>query len=395
MEKAVEHKRDAVRSRSYMAGVAIVLALCVLSCNILTLVWLYEVKVKTLLEDVRRLEDRVTDMEERVMYRENVAEENDGNVAIAKRDVSQTNTGTNAASPPCSIMGYPGPAGAPGSVGPRGMPGVIGPPGLQGAAGRDGRDGLPGESGSRGSSGETGSKGELGLTGQPGLPGDQGKAGPIGLRGQKGEPGSPGPVATPPSLPDIVDNVRDVIRDDIGTVYVRWGRKTCPSSAELVYEGVIGGSHYTHNGAGANYQCLPLNPIYDNPVAGYQSESLMYGSEYQTRNFAPLSGLHDGDPLCAVCRVKSRSTVLMVPARNECPSEDWTREYFGYLMAEHHNHKRAEYVCVDRNPEARPNSGSNKDGALLYPVEGRCDAGTLPCGPYTTGYELTCAVCTI
>ncbi|XP_070535345.1 short-chain collagen C4-like [Ptychodera flava] len=386
--------RIAVATRSYVVAAAFAFVLCVLCCNVVTVVWLYEMNIKPLVQDVSTLQEKVKEMEDRVLLVQTAGlGERDREIMVAKRDVTQTNTGDSR---PCNVVSqaFPGPAGAPGPVGPRGMPGVIGSSGPQGPPGRDGRDGSPGERGRQGPDGERGLNGDPGSTGEPGEPGAQGKAGPIGLRGQKGEPGLPGPTAAPPSIPEIVDDVRDAMRDDIGTVYVRWGRKTCPSTAELVYDGVIGGSRHDHMGGGANYQCLPLNPIYDNPTEGYQSGSYMYGSEYQTDYFPPLSALHDGDPVCAVCRVKSRGTLLMVPARNECPSEEWTREYYGYLMAAHHTHKRSEYLCVDRNPEAMPDSAGNENGALLYVVEGRCDEAGLPCGPYATGYELTCAVCT-
>ncbi|XP_070546906.1 uncharacterized protein [Ptychodera flava] len=189
--------------------------------------------------------------------------------------------------------------------------------------------------------------------------------------------------------------VSEAIRNAIGAVYIRWGKKTCPSTAELVYEGVIGGSLRSSGGSGANYQCLPLNPIYDTYVPGNQSRARMYGAKYQTNHFSPLAHVDETNPVCSVCRVKSRSTVLMVPGRNQCPADEWTLEYYGYLMSSHHSHKRTEYVCVDRHPESRPSSGRNRGGALLYAVESRCDKGTLPCGPYLDGRELTCAVCTM
>lgn len=51
-----------------------------------------------------------------------------------------------------------------------------------------------------------------------------------------------------------------------------------------------------------------------------------------------------------------------------------------------------DYICVDNDAEYVPGTKANKDGALLYPVEGVC--GSLPCKPYVNGRELTCAVCT-
>ena len=82
----------------------------------------------------------------------------------------------------------------------------------------------------------------------------------------------------------------------------------------------------------------------------------------------------------------------MMPARNDCLS-GWTKEYHGYLMTSQYTRRHSsEFICVDGNPEYVRGSKQNKDGALLYSVEGRC--GSLPCPPYVEGRELTCAVCT-
>ena len=84
--------------------------------------------------------------------------------------------------------------------------------------------------------------------------------------------------------------------------------------------------------------------------------------------------------------------MLMMPARNDCPS-GWTEEYHGYLMTSYHGYRHSnEFICVNGNPEYVPGSEDNKNGALLYPVEGVC--GSVPCLPYVAGRELTCAVCT-
>ena len=66
--------------------------------------------------------------------------------------------------------------------------------------GRDGRDGRDGLSGSKGDSGRDGEKGEKGETGKPGL--DACNAGTT-----------------------------------TGGTYVRWGRTSCPTTAQLVYAG--------------------------------------------------------------------------------------------------------------------------------------------------------------
>ena len=48
--------------------------------------------------------------------------------------------------------------------------------------------------------------------------------------------------------------------------------------------------------------------------------------------------LHNHDAPCAVCYVESRGSMLMMPARNDCPS-GWSEEDHGYLMTEHYRHK--------------------------------------------------------
>ncbi|XP_066279753.1 short-chain collagen C4-like [Branchiostoma lanceolatum] len=238
---------------------------------------------------------------------------------------------------------------------PQGPPG---PAGRDGVAGRDGRDGVPGSAG---------------------------PAGPGGLRGPVGDKGDAGPPG------------RDGAPGKGGSVYTRWGRKTCAENggAELVYEGVAGGTHYTHQGGGTNYQCLPNDPQWGRYQDGVQGwKAFMYGAEYQLNTNYPFgsASLHDDNVPCAVCYVPTRASKLMIPARNICPA-GWTQEYDGYLMAGHYSHAGAkEYVCVDEQPEAVPGGHADHNGALFYPVEARC--GSLPCPSYVEGRELTCAVCT-
>ena len=161
--------------------------------------------------------------------------------------------------------------------------------------------------------------------------------------------------------------------------------------------GLTAGDHYTHKGGGSNFLCLPYDPEYLQVQPGEQGWAVIHSAEYETGGFPPLSNVNDGDIPCAVCRVSRRGTMLMIPAKIQCPS-DWTEEYQGYLMTAHYNHENSkEYVCVDEDAEVRPDSNAaSQDPALLYPVEGRCSGtGNLPCRPYITGDELACVVCTI
>lgn len=200
-------------------------------------------------------------------------------------------------------------------------------------------------------------------------------------QGIVGPPGPPGPPG------------KDAFHGKSGIKYVRWGRTTCPGGAQIVYKGLMGGGNYNHQGGGVNYLCLPSSPKYDKYKNGHQSAGYVYGVEYEVSSFNPFKkSLHDHDAPCVVCFVKSRGAMLMMPARNECPT-GWTEEYHGYLMTAFHNHrKQYDFICVDEDAEARPGTRANKNGALLYPVEGVC--GSLPCHPYVAGREFTCAVCT-
>ena len=184
-----------------------------------------------------------------------------------------------------------------------------------------------------------------------------------------------------------------------GVVYTRWGRTTCSntSGTQLLYAGRAAGSHYTHRGGGANYLCLPEQPQYSTYTAGIQGgRAHLYGTEYQTGSphsgdTGPLHSVAQHNVPCAVCYVSTRETIVMIPARLTCPSS-WTREYYGYLMANHYNYQRTMFECVDISPESVPGSVANTEGALFYHTEVKCNG--IPCPPYDTQKEVTCVVCT-
>ena len=218
--------------------------------------------------------------------------------------------------------------------------------------GRDGRDGLPGRDGVKGENGDRGEKGEKGNTGPK---------------------GSMGPKSG-------------------GVVYIRWGRTTCPNNtgAELLYEGIAGGSLWSHSGGGANYLCLPKVPQYLS-TAVPSHHSYLYGVEYErVNNIFPSKHAHNAP--CAVCYTSTKSTKLMIPAQTTCP-KSWTKEYFGYLMTEHHGHPHnSVYECVDGSPESVPGSQAYSTSSTLFFVQGTCTG--LPCPPYVNNSVITCVVCT-
>ena len=182
-----------------------------------------------------------------------------------------------------------------------------------------------------------------------------------------------------------------------GAVYIRWGRTVCPFGSVALYKGVAGGSWYSHTGGGSNYLCLPHDPIWGAFNTGVEKNSKIHGSEYQSPTGFRLNNnhylpLHDNNVPCVVCRSQTKSSVITLPARNQCYG-GWNTEYTGFLMAGNVWHPgRTEFVCMDGEPETVPHGYSNEEGALFFNVEGVC--GSLPCPPYVTRREITCAVCT-
>ena len=160
-----------------------------------------------------------------------------------------------------------------------------------------------------------------------------------------------------------------------------------------MYTGRAAGSFHTNRGGGANYQCVTEEPENFDYGPGTVDASYIFGAEYEMWGNVPVSNLplHDHNVPCVVCYVATRIAILMIPGRYSCP-ENWTREYYGYLMAEYHDHYRSTFECMDAAPETVLGGHANQNGALFHHVEPRC--GSLPCPPYAEEKEMTCVVCT-
>ena len=113
-------------------------------------------------------------------------------------------------------------------------------------------------------------------------------------------------------------------------------------------------------------------------------------TEYETAGNA-LNSLYNYVP-CAACHVTTHSVQLMIPGTDQCPG-GWTSEYTGWLMSEHHNHKRTMFVCVDKDAQALPGLGADNSVALLYHTSVPYNHG-IPCPPYVHFKDLACVVCT-
>ena len=151
----------------------------------------------------------------------------------------------------------------------------------------------------------------------------------------------------------------------------------------------MAGSWYDYTGAAVDPLCLPPNPQYLQYLSVYQDHALLYGAEYKLSSSSPINQADNCNPPCALCQVYGRTNKIMIPSRYECPN-GWRREYYGYLMAGHHNHKAAtQYTCVDKSLEQISGSGASNGGYLFYTVEVKCGQ-FIPC----SNKEVTCVVCT-
>jgi len=172
-----------------------------------------------------------------------------------------------------------------------------------------------------------------------------------------------------------------------------------------LFKGYAAGPRYNQGGSGSNFLCLPEHPQWKTYLAVRQANwaaGTIAGIEYKLWNsgghhnniFSESNNggnsLYDNPAPCAVCYVGGRSTILMIPARTQCP-DGWNTEYAGYLVSDARlDRKRSSYVCWDEAPEVS-RGRTSQDQAVVYPVEVLC--GSLPCSVYFTGRELTCIVC--
>ncbi|CAC5404813.1 unnamed protein product [Mytilus coruscus] len=180
---------------------------------------------------------------------------------------------------------------------------------------------------------------------------------------------------------------------NIGVVYVRWGKKTCPSNSQIVYTGQAEGKSYTNKGVGSDYLCLHSDPENDKTYT-YNSVGL-YGAGYEINSYSKPSGLpsslNEKEAPCSVCREKGKVSVLMIPGRQSC-HKGWKSEYSGFLMSQHINFNQMDYICMDGEAEPLDDRSDSHKGALFYPIRARC--GSLRCPPYKDNTEVLCAVCT-
>ena len=194
-----------------------------------------------------------------------------------------------------------------------------------------------------------------------------------------------------------------------GVTFTRWGRKSCPETSKLIYNGQMANSDYRTPGGGTNYLCLPSDPEYDSYAPDNVPHTVLTRVWYETQenlNAFPNPTFQHLAP-CAVCESDQRVTKVMIPAAVRCPNSDWVLEYKGYVMSMVDTHTdgtfvkgeyfSTSYVCVDQKAESltsKPNT--DWSGSPLYLSRAQCTgAGALgSCPPYKSGKALSCVVCT-
>ncbi|XP_067945036.1 uncharacterized protein [Watersipora subatra] len=161
-----------------------------------------------------------------------------------------------------------------------------------------------------------------------------------------------------------------------------------------IISGFTGGSRTIDEGGGVNYQCMAKDIEYNSNSTTYSSAYLA-GTEYESRSYGVFSSDADHQKApCAVCYVSSRSSAMMIPGKRNCPNNDWTFEYEGYLMtAYRYSDHQATFECVDGEPEYMDGDNVDIIGEKFYFTRAACGQGVL-CPPYDSNKPITCVVCT-
>jgi len=179
-----------------------------------------------------------------------------------------------------------------------------------------------------------------------------------------------------------------------GVVYSRWGSRSCAGGSTKLYDGMMAGEHYTHNGGGYQYLCMHPQPQWPPGYSnGNQNGNLLYGTEYQNQGTSVGNKNHDRDAACAVCQQMSSTAVYVQWGRQSC-AHGHTTEYAGLIMASHYSQRKSQHVCVDFAREWHAgNHNGDHNGALLYATE--MEGGSSDEALYPHNREIGCAVCSV
>ncbi|KAF8789613.1 hypothetical protein HNY73_007542 [Argiope bruennichi] len=101
---------------------------------------------------------------------------------------------------------------------------------------------------------------------------------------------------------------------------------------------------------------------------------------------------------CTRSKVAVRTTLLIKATDKSCPSDKWTKEYEGYLMAPGMTANKGEYICMDKDmkqPDGEVKFGISEMYHSPEIQEVAIECGSLPCTPYEAIKPIFCVVCSI
>eukprot|EP00164_Ancoracysta_twista_P000466 GFYU01000625.1.p1 GENE.GFYU01000625.1~~GFYU01000625.1.p1 ORF type:complete len:964 (-),score=240.40 GFYU01000625.1:75-2966(-) len=183
----------------------------------------------------------------------------------------------------------------------------------------------------------------------------------------------------------------------MGSVYTRWGVRSCPTGSELIHNGMGAGPYHGHAGSGTNLLCLPEGPEYNDRHGGNQDGALLYRLEYVMNGYGAGSMTHldHHEVGCSVCQATGATATFTVSGSYICP-ENTRREYYGQLMSAHYTHHKNSFICVDVEAETL-GDGGHANHALIYPVESEMAGGRAGTGgsDWQMNMEVVCAVCSV
>ncbi|XP_052085261.1 short-chain collagen C4-like [Mytilus californianus] len=191
------------------------------------------------------------------------------------------------------------------------------------------------------------------------------------------------------TLGSLQSQLQQITSAPTGSVYTRWGKKTCSGNGtELVYSGLGAGGKSNEVGRSAVPVCMPHDP--DNGQNSHAKHfGTLYGMEYNDPSLG--QNLYDKDAPCAVCRVNYVSSIITIPGKSTC-YKGWNLEYSGILVAGQHTDAGASaYICLDQSPDVLEGGSEDMGGYTLFPVKAYC--GSLRCPPYVQGTLVKCVVC--
>ncbi|GIX74480.1 hypothetical protein CDAR_419801 [Caerostris darwini] len=175
-------------------------------------------------------------------------------------------------------------------------------------------------------------------------------------------------------------------------VYVHWGKSTCGNKASNpLFTGYATSFTDEGIGAGTKYLCLPETPNVnvDSDTTGLNMRTSKLGG-VRYRNMSMFSGsgknIEDKVAPCTVCETPLRPSVKMFAGVGVCPG-DWVEEYTGYIVGNLNGKLRAEFACVDFNPDTyNITTKAARDPYIMPSMMGSSQE-------FSAGSSLPCVVC--